>query len=215
MAAERKLVLFDFDGTITDRDTMLGFARHCRGPLRFWAGMVWLLPLFVGLRLGLVPPTDAKRLFLRHFLGGMDRATLQQQAELFADHVERYVRPQARAQLRRHREQGDEVAVVSASLDLWLGPFMRIHELRCLCTEADFTPEDRFEGELASPNCNGPEKARRIREVFDLSSYGSVIAYGDSSGDREMLALADEAIYRPFRGEGSARQPETEGLPTA
>jgi phosphatidylglycerophosphatase C len=34
------------------------------------------------------------------------------------------------------------------------------------------------------------EKARRISSQFDLSRYPEVYAYGDTSEDREMLALA-------------------------
>jgi len=195
----RRLVLFDFDGTLTDRDTMLAFALHCRGPYRYWPGLLWLAPLLVGLRLRLVPREVAKRLFLRHFLGGMSRATLARLAESFADRIDGFVRPAARRALAEHRRRGDEVAVVSASLDLWLAPFAGAHGLHLICTRAAFSDDDVFEGELATPNCNGPEKARRIREAFALEEFGEVVAYGDSAGDREMLALADESRYRPFR----------------
>jgi len=208
----RKLVLFDFDGTLTSRDTMLAFALHCRGPYRFWVGMIWLLPLLVGLRLGLVPRTEAKRYFLRHFLGGMHRDELAHHAHTFADRIDGFLRPEAREQLALHRESGDDVAVVSASLDLWLAPFMAAHGLRCLCTAAAFDPDGTFRGELAPPNCNGPEKALRVRANFDLSSYDHIVAYGDSSGDAELLALADEAVYRPFRG---IRHRPPERLPTS
>ncbi|MEO0603778.1 MAG: HAD-IB family hydrolase [Myxococcota bacterium] len=210
---DRRLVLFDFDGTLTDRDTMLAFARHVRGPYRFWAGMVWLLPLFVGLRLGLVPRTDAKRFFLRHFLGGLHRDALTAEARTFADRVEGYLWPEGRTQLARHRERGDEVAVVSASLDLWLAPFMEARGLRCLCTQADYDEDGIFHGDLASPNCRGPEKVARVREAFDLDDFDTVVAYGDSSGDTELLALADESVYRPFRS--GARHDPAKGLRTA
>lgn len=192
-------MLFDFDGTLTDRDTMLAFAEKVRGPYRFWLGMVWLLPLFVGLRLGLVARTDAKRMFLRHFLGGLRRDDLEAAARTFADHLEGYLRPQGRARLAQYREDGAEIAVVSASLDLWIGPFCAARGLTCLSTRAAYGDDGVFAGELASPNCYGPEKVRRVREAFDLSSYGTVVAFGDSSGDAELLAMADEAHYRPFR----------------
>lgn len=197
--SDRKLVLFDFDGTLTDRDTMLAFVQHCRGPWRFWAGMVWLAPLLVGHRLGLVPAAEAKRLFLRHFLGGWHREALAGAAAVFADRIEGWMRPDGRARLAWHREQGHDVVVVSASLDLWLAPFMAVHQLRCLCTEAAYGADGTFDGELASENCNGPEKVRRVRDAFELDAYDGVVAYGDSSGDAEMLALADESSYEPFR----------------
>ena len=50
-------------------------------------------------------------------------------------------------------------------------------------------------GAFATPNCNREEKARRIRAAFDLQQFASIIAYGNSSGDAAMFALAQEAWY--------------------
>jgi len=54
-------------------------------------------------------------------------------------------------------------------------------------------------GKLLSKNCYGIEKANRIQEVYNLSDYKHIYAYGDSRGDRELLELADESFYKPFR----------------
>ena len=40
------------------------------------------------------------------------------------------------------------------------------------------------------------EKARRISSQFDLSRYPEVYAYGDTSEDLEMLALAHRKYHR-------------------
>jgi len=50
-----------------------------------------------------------------------------------------------------------------------------------------------FEGN----NCHGPEKARRLREVFG-DNIRLHAAYGDTIGDREMLDMADEKYMRLF-----------------
>ena len=57
---------------------------------------------------------------------------------------------------------------------------------------------DHFAG-LEGANCRGPEKVRRVRALVDLEVFDRVWAYGDSSGDRELLAIADEPSFRPFR----------------
>ena len=48
----------------------------------------------------------------------------------------------------------------------------------------------RCRGTLDAPNCRGPEKVNRL-----LARFGAkpdvLYAYGDSSGDRDLLALAD------------------------
>ena len=57
----------------------------------------------------------------------------------------------------------------------------------------------RITGRLATANCNGAEKPRRILALFPHREDYRLVAFGDSRGDREMLAMADEAHYKPFR----------------
>jgi phosphatidylglycerophosphatase C len=197
-----QLALFDFDGTLTDRDTMLAFCRHVRGSLRFWAGMVWLTPVFAMMALKWMPAETAKVHFLRHFLGGMTRYELEIWARSFANEVDAWMRPGALERLAWHQEAGHDVAVVSASVDIWLLPWMERRGLRCLCSRAAYE-EDVFTGALDGPNCNYEEKVRRVNEAFDLLTYIRIYAYGDSKGDSAMLALAHESSFRPFRSAGS------------
>jgi HAD superfamily hydrolase (TIGR01490 family) len=194
----RRLALFDFDGTITDRDTMFAFVRHARGPVRAGLGLIVLAPILVGFALRLVPRDRAKVALLRYFFAGTPRETLERWARGFVDRIEGWIRPEARRRLDWHRAQGHDIVIVSASLDVWLAPWAERYSLRLLCTEGRFE-DDVFTGELATPNCHGPEKEARVRAAFDLDAYEYVYAYGDSSGDTEMLAIADECWFRPFR----------------
>ena len=54
-------------------------------------------------------------------------------------------------------------------------------------------------GKIKGINCYGPEKESRIRAAYMLKDFDEILAYGDSEGDREMLALASKKFYRPFR----------------
>lgn len=191
------LALFDFDGTLTDRDTMLAFCRHVCGTPRFLVGMLWLSPMLVAMKLKLVPNARAKAIFLRHFLGGRDRASLASHAEAFADIVDGWLRPGAMERIAWHREQGHTVRIVSASLDVWLLPWAARHGLDVLCTRGRFDG-DTFTGDLEGPNCNGEEKVARVRADVNIASFGEVHAYGDTSGDQAMLELATHPTFRPF-----------------
>jgi phosphoserine phosphatase len=53
-------------------------------------------------------------------------------------------------------------------------------------------------GKILGKNCHGDEKVVRIKEVYDLTNYNIIAAYGDTGGDKPMLELADQAHYRPF-----------------
>ena len=53
-------------------------------------------------------------------------------------------------------------------------------------------------GKTFKKNCHDPEKVKRIRELYNLSDYKYIYAYGNSRGDHEMLDIADERHYKPF-----------------
>jgi phosphatidylglycerophosphatase C len=47
---------------------------------------------------------------------------------------------------------------------------------------------------MAGANCRGLEKARRVQEAIDTTEF-EVWAYGDTSGDQALLALADHPVW--------------------
>jgi HAD superfamily phosphoserine phosphatase-like hydrolase len=88
---------------------------------------------------------------------------------------------------------------VSASADLWLKDWCTQEGIADLLATQLEVVNGVLTGNLASANCRGPEKVRRIQELLDIRDYERIFAYGDSSGDQEMLALAHEAWYRGKR----------------
>lgn len=112
----------------------------------------------------------------------------------------RLFRPDAIMAWRRWRAGGAKTIIVSASPDLIIAPFAR--GLGCdklIASAFAFDKDDRVLGMLAGPNCRGPEKVRRLKEVYG-EDVRLAAAYGDTSGDREMLRIADEKGYRVFKG---------------
>ncbi len=199
-AEPKTLALFDFDGTLTRADTMFAFLRFVVGDLRFGLGMAWMGPLLVLQRLGAIQAAVAKERLLLHFFAGMPREVLEGQARKFHDQVvPTILRPEGLTRLSALQAAGAEVALVTASLDLWTAPFAAAKGMTLLATPARWDIKGTFAG-LGGNNCNGPEKAARIKTRFNLGAYTQIEAYGDTSGDREMLALAHSTFYRPFRG---------------
>jgi HAD superfamily hydrolase (TIGR01490 family) len=105
------------------------------------------------------------------------------------------VRPRALEQIDWHQRQGDDVVVVSGSLSVYVRPWCEAIGIRCIATELDEC-NGRLTGRYRHGECTGMEKARRISSQFDLSRYSQVYAYGDTSEDLEMLALAHRKYYR-------------------
>lgn len=192
------LALFDIDGTLTTRDTMFAFIEHVVGRPRLVLGLLWMAPMLVLARVGLIDRGAAKGRMMAWFFRHHDKARLQAAAETFAQQVfPTLLRPEGIARLRAHQEGGDTVFFVSASLDLWLAPFARAQGVDLICTPTAWSG-DRMAG-LGGPNCRGPEKVRRVKARVNALDFERIEAYGDSSGDTELLRMATTAHYKPFR----------------
>jgi HAD superfamily hydrolase (TIGR01490 family) len=195
---ENRLALFDFDGTLTTKDTMLEFVKFAKGNRKFWLGMIWLSPMLLLNKIGIISSGKAKQIFLKHFFGGCSEKRMKTWGEQFcSDLLPTMFRDLALEKLLFHRSKGHTVYVVTASLDIWVRPWLQAQNLKGICSKARFS-EGIFHGELEGPNCNGPEKARRLKEELKLEDFEKIFAYGDSSGDKAMLALAHKPFYRRF-----------------
>ncbi len=192
------LALFDFDGTITTSDSFLLFLRHTAGEQRFMTGALSLLPGILRFKLGRYPNYRLKEDFLRHFFKGWEQERFNEAAREFTEKkIPPILRPRAVEQIRQHQDQGDRVVLVSASPEMVLGPWCTAMGMDLLATRLTVS-EGRLTGSIQGRNCWGEEKVDRIQKNYRITDFDAVYAYGDSRGDREMLALADHPHYRFF-----------------
>lgn len=190
------IALFDFDGTITTGDTWTPFMRMAVRPGRLIAAQVLLAPVIVGYRTGIISASRGRELAARAgFFGAEATAVGDLGAEYAATTLPAVVRRSALARIAWHRSHGDHIVVVSASLDAYLAPWCRQHDLDYICTTLEHRG-GRLTGRYVDGDCAGFEKVRRIRARFDLRQYATIYAYGDSLEDRHMLELADKKFYR-------------------
>jgi phosphatidylglycerophosphatase C len=196
---KKRLVLFDFDGTITTKDTFLEFIKFYHGSFRFYAGFAFVSPWILLMMLKLYPNYKAKEKVLSWFFRGEPVDAFKEKCARFcAGIVPSLVRSKALTEIRQHQASGAKVMVISASAENWVQPWCEQHNLECLATKLEVA-DNKITGRINGVNCYGPEKEQRIRACCDLSEFDEIIAYGDSSGDLEMLALAQQQHYKPFR----------------
>ena len=188
---------FDFDGTLTYRDSFLPFLRALAGDRVYAQRMLGLSPLLLGYGLGLVKNHHAKARVLAAFLSGQDVQQMQQVAQEFATRqLPGRIRASALARLRWHQQQGHRCVIVSASLECYLRPWAQTVGVDEVIGSQLAMAGDSYTGQLATANCYGAEKTRRLLELLGERDAYTLYAYGDSKGDRELLALADFAYYR-------------------
>ena len=196
----RPIAAFDFDGTLTTRDSFTAFLRWRMGGWRWGAGLLRLLPN----ALAYLVTRDRGRLkaaSVRVFLRGLSREALQRETGEFAVQLgPRLLRPDALQAWEAHRGAGDRLVIVTASPEEVVAPFaMSLGADALIGTRLRWTVDGRIGDGLAGANCRGMEKVRRLRDRF---GEGAVVgdAYGDTSGDREMLAMALRGHMQRFVG---------------
>ncbi|MCL4556728.1 MAG: HAD-IB family hydrolase [Gammaproteobacteria bacterium] len=195
----KTLALFDFDATLTDRDSLPDFIIHAVGWVKYVLGLFVLSPILALYLLKLIRNDVAKEKMLGYFFKGWAIERFNAVGRDYAlTRIHQIIRPQAIAQLQWHLAEGHDVVIVSASAENWLNAWATQQGCHLIATRMA-VQENSLTGFFDGKNCYGQEKVTRICAEFDLSEYNSIYAYGDSSGDKPMLALADKAFYKPFR----------------
>jgi phosphatidylglycerophosphatase C len=189
------LALFDFDGTITTRDTFTPFVVHAANRWRLAVTSPVLVAMFTAYKLGGLPATLVRAVGVRACLGGQSERSVAALGKQYATTLSSVVRHEARERLRWHEARGDRIVIVSASLGVYLRPWCAESGFDVLCSELA-SRNGVLTGQYLDGDCSGNAKARRVRERYRLEEYTRVYAYGDTDEDRSLLELAHEAYFR-------------------
>lgn len=195
----KQIAFFDFDGTITTKDTLLEFIKFTKGVPAFYFGFLLYSPFLIAYKLKIISNQTAKEKVLAHFFRNMSIESFEQQCVAFAQQmIPGLIRPKALVEIKNLKEKGVQVVIVSASPENWIRPWAEPLQLELLGTRLQ-TQNGLLTGKIVDQNCHGPEKVNRIKACYNLSDYGHIYTYGDTSGDKPMLALGQSQFYKPFR----------------
>ena len=191
-----EVAAFDVDGTLTVRDCVRPFLVRVGG----WGGVAAAMARRPVSTLGAAVRRDRdtiKELVVGGVLRGREVVQVEVLGEEFAERVHaNWLRDDTVARLRWHQRMGHRIVLVSASLSPYLRPLGRrlgVDDVLCAEPRRD---GDRFADGLDGANCRAAEKVRRLEawlQARDLAD-ATVWAYGDSAGDRELLARADHPL---------------------
>lgn len=195
----KKIAFFDFDGTITTKDTMLELIKFQKGTAGFYAGFFVNSPSLIAYKLKLISNQAAKEHVLKYFFKGTPLPGFQQGCDEFAEMLlPSLIRPGALAEIAELKAKGFEVVIVSASAENWIQKWCSEAGVKLLASKLE-TRDGQLTGNLNGQNCHGEEKVCRINAAYDLSAYEEIYCYGDTSGDKPMLAIGTKIFYKPFR----------------
>lgn len=194
------IAVFDFDHTITNRDSLLPFLFYTTGSLKTYYYLFKLIPYFIGFIIGIIPRQRIKEKILETFFKGWSFIHLQKIGEDYAKQIlDEFVKEEAIDRLRWHQQQGHYCLLVSASLEFYLEPWAKEKGFdQVLASRLELNSFGQVTGKLEGLNCWGPEKKRRLFEWLGKEHDYVMYAYGDSRGDKELLEMAAYPFYRKF-----------------
>ncbi len=192
----KTIIATDFDGTLTTADTLLRFISFACGTWRLLMVFALYSPLLVMMKLHLYSNEKVKQKIFSHFFRGMAIDEFNALCLRYADADRKILRKGGMEMIKKAKEDGHDVVIVSASMDNWVSQFFP--GVKVIGTQVE-VKDGLLTGRFSSANCYGEEKVRRLLEVFPNRSHYRLIAYGDSGGDKALLDFADESHYKPWR----------------
>ncbi len=193
----KKAYFFDFDGTLTYKDTMFLFLKFCN-PSKFYIQFLKHIPLFLLLKLKLADPEKVKKSLIFSILQNENKESLELKSQqFFEENFPQIIRENALDFINNIDKEHTESFIVTASLDIWVKPFADYFKMTLLATQAEFKNE-KFTGNFIGKNCNKIEKVNRIAEATKDMKFDKTIAFGDTSGDLQMLEWANESHFKFF-----------------
>lgn len=197
----RRVAAFDFDGTLSRRDTLVPFLMLAAGRPRFVRACGQLGLLGARRRVAARDRDAVKAELIRLLFAGRSEDELRHLGERYArDLLSDQLRPEVVRRLEQHREAGHEVLFVSASLVHYLEPLARSLDVQHVIAVEPTVVDGRLTGDLDHPNVRAEQKALRLREWLGAPAEGptdgvELWAYGNSSGDHQLLAMADHRYW--------------------
>lgn len=191
----RTIVIFDFDGTLTRKDTFIEFIRFCHGSFKLYSGLITLSPYLISYKLGLYPNYKAKQKVFSYFFKGMKYENFYKKGISFSSKISSFLKQEQIKKLKEHQEYKHDIYIVSASIKEWILPWCELNGINnVICTEIEINNNHQLTGKFKTRNCYGNEKVKRFIKVEPNRSSYYLYAYGDSKGDKEILEFANKGI---------------------
>ncbi len=186
----KNLALFDFDGTLCDKDSFTGFIFRVFPKRYILRKGIKLSPWITAYFLGYYPAHRMRPKLFHSIFKAVPKKQIHAVVEDYAQDLLDHLNPSLLQQLKKHQQNGDDVVLVSASVDIYLEPISNLLEVDLICTQTEYSSA-HYTGFYRSLDCSCEQKKVRVLEQYDLTEYDKIYAYGNSNEDLAMLSLAD------------------------
>lgn len=193
---KKKVVAFDFDGTLTKKDSFAAFIKFSKGPIHFYSRLPMIV-FFWGLsNIGVLSRHAAKEKIFGFFFKGMSIMDFDTYCQKFSSVIDGFLNRNAITCINSYLDKDYEMVIVSASVENWIKPWaVKYHINTVIATQIETDTQGNLTGKFSSKNCRGKEKVNRLLEVFPSRESYILEAYGNSDGDIELLDFADHGFW--------------------
>ncbi|HKP31383.1 MAG TPA: HAD-IB family hydrolase [Chitinophagaceae bacterium] len=196
---KRRIAFFDFDGTVTTKDSLLEFLLFKFGKSKTYLNLLLVSPYYILHKLKLIPVQFAKERVLRRFFKNTPVEAFESSCKEYCTSVmPSLIRKKALHEFELLQEKGATIVIVSASAEDWIRPWADPLGVAVVATKLQVV-NGKITGRIKGKNCRDKEKVDRINQAYDLSEWDEIYGYGDTKSDKPMLELATFVFYKPFR----------------
>lgn len=193
MKKEKQIIaIFDFDGTLTTKDTFLEFIIYVYGRKKLYYGILINSIWIILMKLNLYPNWKAKQRIFSWFFKDMPYNEFIKWGYLFIKRIDEIINFSSIEILNKHLINNHTVYVISASIDEWVRPWCYKRGIKnIICTQVSINKSKKLTGKFLTSNCNGQEKVNRFTKLEPKRDNYTLYAYGNSIGDKEILEFSD------------------------
>jgi phosphatidylglycerophosphatase C len=196
---QKILALFDFDGTITEKDSFIEFIKYYKGLPSYYFGIFILSPGLLLYKCGIIKNWRIKEKVLTWFFKNESYNVFRSKCRSYSHNIiPKLIRRTAWETINKHIENGDKVIIISASFEDYLIDWCKSVTIEVIGTRVE-TKNGFLTGKIEGKNCYGAEKVIRLNQFLTLSHFDEIYAYGDSKGDKPLLDIANHRFYRFFQ----------------
>ncbi len=194
-----KLEIYDFDGTITNKDSFLEFLKFMKGRKKYYFFITLISPAILLYFIGIIPNWKLKEFFLSVFLKNTPIEEYNRKCNIFAEKVlPGIIKKQALQNIINGKSTNNKIIIVSASLENYIARWAENYDIQVVATKVD-VKNGKLTGRINGKNCYGKEKVIRLKRNINIRDFDEISVYGDSKGDKELLSIATKRFYKYFQ----------------
>ena len=192
-------MVFDFDGTLTHRDSFIAFLKFIKPGSSFYLHLWLSVPELILYFSGYFSKKQIKERLLKNICGKISQKQFDALCAAFGENeIPKLIKPDALKCIEDYQNQDATMVLLTASPEDYLKSFCRKHNMKLIGTKLQRSSL-YFTAKIDGENCFGIEKVKRLEEKFQIQKFETRIGYGDSFGDKPFLKLMTEVHYKPFR----------------